>query len=232
MKIENLFKILRKNLKQAGDAKKSPDMQRYMKSEMPYHGVMTPVRVEICKKVFSEISFADFEEWKNAVVYIWENAKFREEKYCALYLCGCKQARQYQTIEALAIYRELATDGAWWDYVDSIAAYVGQILKSDFAKAKPVILKWSKDKNIWARRLAILSQLSFKDNTDVALLYKCIEPSLGSDEFFLQKAIGWALRQYAWRNSKEVKRYIEKNKKRLSALSIREALKNVNKGKC
>jgi 3-methyladenine DNA glycosylase AlkD len=85
---------------------------------------------------------------------------------------------------------------------------------------------WSKSRNLWLRRSAIICQLTFKQNTDLALLYDCIEPALAEKEFFLRKAIGWALRQYAWTNPKEVQRYVKENRSRLSPLSIREALKN------
>jgi 3-methyladenine DNA glycosylase AlkD len=90
-----------------------------------------------------------------------------------------------------------------------------------------MMLAWSKSKNIWKRRTSILCQLGFKKDTDLGLLYACIEPSLDSEEFFLRKAIGWALRQHAWTDSAEVKRYVSCNAARLSGLSQREALKNI-----
>ena len=80
---------------------------------------------------------------------------------------------------------------------------------------------------MWKRRTAILCQLGSKAHTDLELLYACIEPSLGSQEFFLRKAIGWALRQYAWTDAAEVKRYVRRQRDRLSPLSVREALKNI-----
>ena len=80
---------------------------------------------------------------------------------------------------------------------------------------------------MWKRRTAILSQLTFKKDTDLKLLYDCIEPSIESKEFFLRKAIGWALRQYAWTDPKEIQRYVRVNETRLSPLSRREALKNL-----
>jgi 3-methyladenine DNA glycosylase AlkD len=88
-------------------------------------------------------------------------------------------------------------------------------------------LSWSKSKDMWKRRTSIICQLGCKEATDLELLYACIEPSLGSREFFLQKAIGWALRDYAWTDGAEVKRYVRLNNARLSALSRREALKNL-----
>jgi 3-methyladenine DNA glycosylase AlkD len=89
------------------------------------------------------------------------------------------------------------------------------------------MLSWSKSTNLWKRRTSIICQLGFKEETDLELLYACIEPSLGTREFFLQKAIGWALRQYAWTDGAEIKRYVRSNRSRLSALSCREALKNL-----
>ncbi len=91
---------------------------------------------------------------------------------------------------------------------------------------KRKMLAWSRSKDLWKRRTAILCQLGFKAATDLELLYECIEPSLSSREFFLRKAIGWALRQYAWTDGAEVKRYTRLNRDRLSALSYREALRN------
>jgi 3-methyladenine DNA glycosylase AlkD len=80
---------------------------------------------------------------------------------------------------------------------------------------------------MWKRRAAILCQLGFRRETDLDLLYACIEPSLESKEFFLRKAIGWALRQYAWTDPREVRRYVTANRERLSPLSVREAMKNI-----
>jgi 3-methyladenine DNA glycosylase AlkD len=89
------------------------------------------------------------------------------------------------------------------------------------------MLAWSRGASLWKRRSAILCQIRFKTDTDLDLLYRCIEPSLPSKEFFLRKAIGWALRQHAWTDPAEVRRYVHENEARLSPLSRREALKNL-----
>ena len=91
------------------------------------------------------------------------------------------------------------------------------------------MLAWSIDSDMWKRRSAIICQLHAKRETDLDLLYACIAPSIGSSEFFLRKAIGWALRQYAWTDPEEVARYVATNANRLSGLSQREALKNKGK---
>ena len=128
----------------------------------------------------------------------------------------------------MKMYEELIVTGAWWDYVDDIASHrVGPILQSHPAPMRRKMLSWSKSSNLWKRRTSIICQLGFKTETDLELLYACIEPSIGSQEFFLQKAIGWALRQYAWTNGAEIRKYVRLNRTRLSALSCREALKNI-----
>jgi 3-methyladenine DNA glycosylase AlkD len=222
-----LLMELRRTLHQAGDASKAPVMQAYMKSAMPYHGVPTPVLRKLCRQAFADVSFSSAPAWRATVLDLWRGARFREERYAALELAGDKRAARFQTPAALSLYEEFVVTGAWWDYVDQIASHlVGGILRTHPTPVRRKMLLWSKSKNLWKRRVSILCQLGFKEGTDIDLLYSCIEPSLGSREFFLQKAIGWALRQYAWTDATEIKRYVSLNRTRLSALSCREALKN------
>jgi 3-methyladenine DNA glycosylase AlkD len=223
-----LLSRLRKVLRQAADPVKAPIMQAYMKSEMPYHGVPMPRLRQICKVAFVDVEFATAPEWYGQVLDLWRAAQYLEERYAALYLTRDKRALRYQTPSAMKLYEELIVTGAWWDYVDEIAANrVGPILRDYPAPMRRKMLSWSSSADLWKRRTAILCQLGSKAHTDLALLYACIEPSLGSQEFFLRKAIGWSLRQYAWTDAAEVKRYVRRNRDRLSALSVREALKNI-----
>ena len=128
------------------------------------------------------------------------------------------------------MYEEMVVSGAWWDFVDLIASRrLGPLLQEYPGPMRKKMLAWSRSKNMWKRRSAILCQLSFKADTDLELLYECIEPSLASKEFFLRKAIGWALRQYAWTDPREVRRYVRAHAGELSPLSQREALKNIRK---
>jgi 3-methyladenine DNA glycosylase AlkD len=223
-----LLAKLRKALKQAGDPLRAPGMQAYMKSSMPYHGVTTPVLRKLCAVTFADVQFATALEWQAEVLEIWRNARFREERYAAISLGGHKRFRSFQTLSAVNMYEEMIVTGAWWDYVDSIASHrIGQILRGYPAPMRRKMLAWSKSPDMWKRRTSIICQLGFKAETDLELLYACIEPSLGSREFFLNKAIGWALRQYAWTDPAEITAYVRRNRTRLSALSIREALKNI-----
>jgi|SRR5580658_1432927 3-methyladenine DNA glycosylase AlkD len=221
---------LRKALRRAGDPVKARAMQAYMKSVMPYHGVPTPQLRQICKATFVDLQFATALHWQAQILDLWRDARFREERYAALYLAGDKRWRPFQTLSAMKMYEEMIVTGAWWDFVDDIASHrVGPLLKDYPAPMRRKMLSWSKSDNLWKRRAAIICQLGFKAETDLELLYACITPALGSREFFLQKAIGWALRQYAWTDGAEIRKYVRLNRARLSNLSRREALKNIDR---
>jgi 3-methyladenine DNA glycosylase AlkD len=202
--------------------------QRYMKSEMPYYGIKTEPLRKACKEVFARHPLEGFEAWRDAVLTLYRGARRREERYAAIQLTGLKRYADHQTMRALPLYEELIVTGAWWDLVDGIASQrLGELLRRHPAPMKRQMLRWSRARDMWKRRSAILCQLTFKRDTDLEFLYTCIEPSLDSREFFLRKAIGWALRQYAWTDPSEVARYVKANEARLSGLSRREALKNV-----
>jgi 3-methyladenine DNA glycosylase AlkD len=223
-----LLRQARRELSRIADARRAAGAQAYMKSVMPYHGVSTPLLRESCTKIFAGLELPTRTIWRNQVLSLWRGAKFREERYLAIELTGHKLAKAFQTPAAMPVYEEIIVTGAWWDYVDDVASHrVGPILRDYPAAMKRKILAWSKSGNMWKRRTSIICQLGFKQNTDLDLLYACIEPSMDSKEFFLRKAIGWALRQYAWTDPAEVKRYARQNRARLSVLSYREALKNV-----
>lgn len=201
-------------------------MQAYMKSRMPFYGVPAPALRVVCRRVFATSELRSAEEWRSAVLALFRGAKHREERYAAVLLAE-RGARKFEDMDALPMYEEMITTGAWWDIVDVLASHrLGSLLGRYPKPIKRILRRWSKSANLWKRRSAILSQLAFKERTDLSLLDDCIRPSFGSDEFFLQKAIGWALRQYAWTDPDEVRRYVEKHEARLPALSRREALKN------
>jgi 3-methyladenine DNA glycosylase AlkD len=228
LKHSSVLDCVRRELRRVADPRKAAGAQAYMKSAMPYHGVPVPALRQACKRLFAEIELPSREVWRGHVLELWRGARYREERYVAIEMTGDKRARAFQTPVEMPLYEEIIVTGAWWDYVDGVASHrVGPILRDYPAPMKKKMLVWSKSANMWKRRTAILCQLGFKKDTDLGLLYACIEPSLDSKEFFLRKAIGWALRQYAWTDPAEVKRYVRRNKDRLNALSQREALKNL-----
>lgn len=222
-----LIHALRRELQASANPELAMPMQAYVKSTMPLYGVKAVPLRQICKTVFQQHPLKGFEHWRDTVLALWRSAGFREERHCAIELCEARDYRVFQTLDTLPMYEEMIVTGAWWDLVDPIATHRINYLLSAFPGEMTRVLKqWSRCDDIWKRRTAILSQLRCKEKTDLDLLYQCIEPSIDSDEFFLQKAIGWALRDYAWSDIAEVVRYINNNKHRLSKLSQREALKN------
>jgi 3-methyladenine DNA glycosylase AlkD len=203
-------------------------MQAYMKSSMPYLGVTAVPLRKVCREVFAPVDLKTAAAWRRAVLGVWRGARFREERYCAIELTAVRRFECFQDMAALPMYEEMIVTGAWWDLVDGIAAHrLGTLLRSFPREMRKAMLVWSRSDDLWKRRSAILCQLTFKKDTDLELLYAVIEPALSSKEFFLRKAIGWALRQHAWTDPKEVRRYVREHEKQLSPLSRREALRNV-----
>lgn len=221
---------LREALAAAADPARAPGMQAYMKSAMPYHGVAAPEVKRICSRLFKPLAFESAEAWREEVLAIWHGAEYREERYAAIALTGVRQAKPFQSPEALGLYEELIVTGAWWDYVDDIATHrVRGLLRLHPEPIKAAMLDWSRSDDMWKRRTAIICQNGQKGDTDLEVLYACIEPAIDSPEFFLRKAIGWALRELAWHDPQEVVRYLTAHGDRLSPLSKREALKNLLK---
>ena len=215
-------------LERSADPVKATQMQAYMKSSMPYRGVSSPDQKAIWKAVFTAHPLRSSDKWQRVALTLWRDATFREERYGAVALTGLRQYASYRTMAAVPMFEEMIVSGAWWDFVDAIAGrQLGDILRAEPSRMSKLMRRWARDKNMWKRRAAILCQLGFKRETDVKLLYDCIEPNLADTQFFMRKSIGWALRQYAWTDPREVKRYVRANKSRLSGLSVREALKNV-----
>ncbi len=230
MTVPPLPQRIRTALEAVADPARAPAMQAYMKSAMLYLGVATTPRRAALKPVFAGLDWPDSAAWQADVLAVWRGAGHREERYAALELTGVRTARRFQQIDALPMYEEMIVTGAWWDYVDEIAGHrLWTLLRNDRSAMTKTMRAWSTDPDMWKRRSSIICQLPAKRETDLDLLYACIEPSIGSSEFFLRKAIGWALRQYAWTDPDEVALYVAANADRLSGLSKREALKNNGK---
>ena len=228
MSAPDLGGAVRAALRRVADPAKASPMQAYMKSKMPYLGVNAVPLRKVCREVFAGVDFPTAAAWRRAVLGLWRGARFREERYCAIELTGVRRFDRFQDMAALPMYEEMIVTGAWWDLVDGIAGHrLGTLLRRFPREMKREMRAWSRSDDLWKRRSAILCQLTFKKATDLDLLYGTIEPSLGSREFFLRKAIGWALRQYAWTDPTEIRRYVREHERQLSPLSKREALKNV-----
>ena len=219
-------------LAEAGDPAKAGPMQRYMKSSMPFRGInATPLR-RGCAPLFAAHRLPTEAAWREAVLALYDEAAYREERYAAIELTGHRYYREHQRPAVLDLYRHLVVAGAWWDLVDVIAGNrVGLVLRAFPDEVTPVVRDWATDDDLWVRRTAVLSQLGSKGATDTDLLRHVLEQnledSLHGREFFVRKAVGWALRQHARRDPDWVLAFVAEHEDRLSGLSRREALKHL-----
>ena len=215
-------------LRPLADPPRAFEVQRYLRTSQPCLGIGTDRFRRALRPVFEQVSLPDAATWRALVLGLFRGAAYRDEWWASARLAGDRRAGDFQTMESLPMYEEMIVTAAWWDVVDDLATHrLSGILRRHPREMKRTMRAWSRGENLWKRRSAILCQIPLKTETDLDFLYTVIEPSLGSKEFFLRKAIGWALRQYAWTNPDEIVRYVDAHRARLSGLSVREALKNV-----
>ncbi|HVK26164.1 MAG TPA: DNA alkylation repair protein [Actinokineospora sp.] len=222
----DLVTAVRTGLQASANPAKAPDMQRYMKSDMPYYGVAKPERAALIKAVFSEHPITDRAVWIDTMAALWRQATHREQRYVALDLANHKPYQRWQDVDLLPLYEEFIVTGAWWDYVDEIAnRRVGSLLRAHPAQVAPLMRVWAEDGDRWRRRTSVICQLASKQDTDVDLLVDAIEANIDDPDFFLRKGIGWALREYAKTEPGWVRHFVDTHPG-LSPLSRREALKH------
>jgi 3-methyladenine DNA glycosylase AlkD len=233
---EDLVAAVRDGLETLADPDRAPGMQSYMRSAMPYRGVPMPAVRRLVTRVGAAHPLTDRAVWVATVRALWHGAGYREERYAAIDLTGLPRYAGWQDAATLDLYRELVLDGAWWDFVDEMASRrVGPILRANFAAVAPIVRGWSTDPDKWVRRTAILAQLQSKLATDTALLTDVFAPNLlgASDgdpvtnDFFIRKALGWALREYAKTDPVWVRAYVVSHADVLSNLTRREALRRI-----
>jgi len=133
----------------------------------------------------------------------------------------------FQGAAVMPLYRRLIVAGRWWDVVDDLSCRVGEALAADPERVSRTLLLWARGKDVWLRRAAIICQRKRAARTDIPLLFACIAPSLGEQEFFLRKGIGWALRSLAYHAPDQVRRYVREHTPGLSPLSQKEALRRI-----
>ena len=225
---------VRAALGSAGDPERAAGQRAYMKSSMPYRGLTSPELRALLRPLLADPALAPASRtaWEADVRALWDGASYREERYAALALTGHRVARPWQDASALGLYRYLVETGAWWDYVDVVAAdRVGPILLRHRAVVTPTVRAYAVDDHLWVRRTAILAQLKHRQETDLDLLSEVIDANLEGSrfgrEFFVRKAIGWALRQHARVDPQWVRAFVDARGDRLSGLSRREALKHL-----
>ncbi|MEI4771271.1 DNA alkylation repair protein [Psychrobacillus sp. FJAT-51614] len=197
-------------------------MAKYMKNHFPFLGIKTPERRIIFRSLINETELPSEESLQDEVWSLFLQDE-REYHYIAIELLGKYQKKL--TLKDLSFCQKLIENKSWWDSVDSITPnIVGGIVKTNRSEGEAVMMEWAKSSNMWTNRASILHQLKYKIDTNEALLFATIERHSDSKEFFIQKAIGWVLREYAKTNSGSVLQFVENTK--LAPLSKREALKH------
>lgn len=218
---------IRAGLRSAAEPDRAPGMQAYMRSEMPFLGVRVPV-VRRLVRAAASAEPPDLPALLSAATTLWREATVREERYAATELLALRPARG--RVETLPLITEVIVTGAWWDHVDAVAPRVGALLLTRPATLEPVVRAWSLDADRWLRRAAIICQLAARERTDRTLLADVVDANLADPEFFVRKAIGWALRQYARTDPGWVRAFVAARRDTLSPLSYREAVKHLSDG--
>ena len=195
-------------------------MAKYMQDKFEFLGVRGTKRTELYKNYFPTAKKSKNIDW-DFVETCW-NREEREFQYAAVYYLRAMQ--KFLKREDISRLKYLIVTKSWWDTVDLLAKVVGSLVIR-IEGYEQMMLEWSKDSNIWLRRVAILYQLSLKEKVDEGLLEKILLANLGDNEFFINKAVGWALRDYSKFNPEWVTKFIEKNRENMASLSLREASK-------
>lgn len=206
-------------LKGAADADRAAGMARYMKDQFEFFGVPAPQRRALQRAVLGRWRPASEDELAEFAQALWAVPQ-REAQYVAVDVVE-RSARS----ATLALCETLVVTKSWWDTVDGLAPVVGEIVRRDPA-ALAALDRWVSDDNLWRARVAIIHQLRFGASTDAARLFRYCSARATDPEFFIRKAIGWALRQYARTDPEAVRSYVAAHPE-LSGLSRREALRRI-----
>ncbi|MBL8004090.1 MAG: DNA alkylation repair protein [Candidatus Kapabacteria bacterium] len=212
-------------LKSYADPIKADGMARYMKNKFPFFGIPTPIREDITKQVIATLQTQSGDSILELVHELWQQEE-REFQYVGLTILK-KYKRKFST-DFLQHCETFLTQKSWWDTVDILASNsIGSYVLKNREASQSILHHWANHQNMWLNRASILHQLTYREHTDTEFLYFVIQKHKDSNEFFHQKAIGWALRERAKRHPQEVQEFIERVK--LKPLSVREALKHVSK---
>ncbi len=222
-----LVQAVRDGLAALADPVAAPAMQAYMKSVMPFRGVPKPARDALVRELVATRPAPDAATFDVQVRELWDGAEFREDRYVAIALTGQRRWSPPQDASWVPLHRHWIVTGAWWDTTDEIATKrIGPLLRDDPGTLTPVLRGWATDPDRWLRRTAVIAQLGSRAATDTALLAAAVEANLADPDFFLRKAIGWALRQHARTDPEWVRRFVAEHPG-LSPLSRREALRHL-----
>lgn len=220
-----LIRTVQQFLREHANKDKAVGMAAYMKTDMPFYGVQKPLREQLTKRLKREFVPDSAAAYRAMVLALW-SLPHREEKYLAIGFARLFPV--FHTPGSMPLYKQLLIEGAWWDFVDDIAInLVGPTLLAHPEKLWPTIDRWLTSRDMWLRRTALICQIKHKHTTDEARLFRYCQTLAHEKEFFIRKAIGWALRQHAYINPEAVRRFLHTHDKILSPLSKREAGKHL-----
>lgn len=224
-KTAEMVRFVQSELSQLADPVRAAPMAAYMKTTMPFYGVPKPGRQPIARQLKTDFPPNDADDYRSKVLALWQ-LPHREEKYLAIgYAWAFKKHVVYAQLD---LFEVMITEGAWWDFVDELASpIVGKIVLDDRPRMRPVLKRWIEGEDMWLRRSAILCQNRHKTHTDQEMLFDYCRRRAHEKEFFIRKAIGWALREYARTDPEAVRGFLDEMGDKLSGLSRREAAKHL-----
>ncbi|WP_171309610.1 DNA alkylation repair protein [Enterococcus cecorum] len=214
------YETIKKIFENHSNPERAISMSKYMKDQFSFYGIAAADRKNLYKDFLKTEKKQGTLDW--AFLEQCYADDHREFQYLAYeYLLAMKKQLGFEDI---SLVKDLVMKKSWWDTVDFLAQVVGNIALKD-SRVDEWMLEWSQEENIWVRRVSILYQLRFKEKTNTTQLEQILLNCLGTNEFFINKAIGWALREYSKTNPDWVRTFLENHQAQMANLSIREASK-------
>lgn len=216
------YKSIKIKFEENSNAENSLQMEKYMRNQFKFYGIKTKERRSLYKDLIKDDKKREKIDWD--FLYRCFNDDYREINYLSLdYLQAMEKLLSFEDVEKLIPFVKTKQ---WWDSIDVIDTIIGNIGLKD-TRIEELMLKWSTDEDFWVRRIAINHHRKRKEKTNTELLEKIIINNFGSDEFFINKAIGWSLREYSKVNPEWVKKFFDKYSDKMNSLSIREGSKYI-----
>lgn len=218
MTINQLQTIFEANQNQENAIKQ----QAYLKDQFPFLGIAKPIRSKLEKQFVNETKLLNTQD---TIKLCFELASLGYREY--LYTCQMVLVANYQKFDYqdILLLTKITLADPWWENTDGFQSMLRKWFKQNPDYIRPFIIEFYKDENMWMRRLAIIAQLGLKEQTDFVALKRAIRYNCQDQQFFIQKAIGWALREYSKTNRDQVAGFICDNQQKLSKLAIREGSK-------
>ncbi len=229
---EHLVRGIGVRLRAHRDPARAIAMKAYLRDQFAFFGVMKDVRTPLEREAIAEVlGRARPSETDLAAIarLCWARPQ-REFQYFALGLLR-RHVPKVASASFLSVAHELILARSWWDTVDELAAHVVGPLVSTFPTLVVDMDRWAASKEMWLARASILHQLRYRERTDAGRLFRACSERAGEKDFFYRKAIGWALRTYAATDADAVASFVEAHRTKLSPLSIKEALRGVERAR-